>query len=93
MIGLRDYRVAAPLRYADRPVVHCRSRPLRDCRATGRIEVTTQNHGFAVDVDSLKGKCELTHVHLNDGVCEGIRHPETGAFSVAATCCATLTDP
>jgi carbamoyl-phosphate synthase small subunit len=57
------------------------NQPVQDL-ATGRIEVTTQNHGFAVDVDSLKGKCELTHVHLNDGVCEGIRHPETGAFSV-----------
>ena len=50
--------------------------------ATGRIEITTQNHGFCVDLDSLKGKCELTHVHLNDGTSEGIRHPETGAFSV-----------
>jgi carbamoyl-phosphate synthase small subunit len=57
------------------------NQPVQDL-ATGRIEVTTQNHGFAVDLESLKGKCELTHLHLNDGVCEGIRHPETGAFSV-----------
>jgi carbamoyl-phosphate synthase small subunit len=35
-----------------------------------------------VDLESLEGKCELTHVHLNDGTCEGIRHTETGAFSV-----------
>jgi carbamoyl-phosphate synthase small subunit len=57
------------------------NQPVQDL-ATGRIEVTTQNHGFCVDVDSLKGKCELTHLHLNDGTCEGIRHTETGAFSV-----------
>jgi carbamoyl-phosphate synthase small subunit len=57
------------------------NQPVQDL-ATGRVEVTTQNHGFCVDVDSLKGKCELTHLHLNDGTCEGIRHPETGAFSV-----------
>jgi carbamoyl-phosphate synthase small subunit len=57
------------------------NQPVQDL-ATGRVEVTTQNHGFCVDVNSLKGKCELTHLHLNDGTCEGIRHPETGAFSV-----------
>jgi carbamoyl-phosphate synthase small subunit len=57
------------------------NQPVKDL-VTGRIEVTTQNHGFCVDLDSLAGKCELTHVHLNDGTCEGIRHPESGAFSV-----------
>jgi carbamoyl-phosphate synthase small subunit len=57
------------------------NQPVKDL-ATGRIEVTTQNHGFCVDVDSLKGKCEVTHLHLNDGTCEGIQHFETGAFSV-----------
>ena len=57
------------------------NQPVQDL-ATGRVEVTTQNHGFCVDVDSLKNKCELTHLHLNDGTCEGIRHIESGAFSV-----------
>jgi carbamoyl-phosphate synthase small subunit len=57
------------------------NQPVKDL-STGRIEVTTQNHGFCVDIDSLEGKCELTHVHLNDGTCEGIRHLETGTFSV-----------
>ena len=55
--------------------------PVKDL-ATGRIEITTQNHGFAVDVDSLAGKCDVTHVHLNDGTCMGLEHRETGAFSV-----------
>ena len=57
------------------------NQPVKDLQ-TGRIEVTTQNHGFCVDVDSLQGKCEVTHLHLNDDTCEGIQHLETGAFSV-----------
>lgn len=57
------------------------NQPVKDLE-TGRIEVTTQNHGFCVDLPSLSDKCELTHLHLNDGTCEGIRHRESGAFSV-----------
>lgn len=55
--------------------------PVKDLE-TGKIEITTQNHGFAVDVASLGGKCKMTHVHLNDGTCMGIEHEATGAFSV-----------
>jgi carbamoyl-phosphate synthase small subunit len=57
------------------------NQPVKDLE-TGRIEVTTQNHGFCVDVSSLQNKCELTHLHLNDGTCEGIRDKASGAFSV-----------
>ncbi|MGD8318482.1 MAG: glutamine-hydrolyzing carbamoyl-phosphate synthase small subunit [Myxococcales bacterium] len=57
------------------------NQPVKDLK-TGRIEITTQNHGFCVDVDSLKDRCELTHLHLNDGTCEGIEHRDSGAFSV-----------
>jgi carbamoyl-phosphate synthase small subunit len=57
------------------------NQPVKDL-ATGRVEVTTQNHGFCVDVASLAGKCEVTHLHLNDGTCEGIRDLASGAFSV-----------
>jgi carbamoyl-phosphate synthase small subunit len=57
------------------------NQPVKDL-VTGRIEVTTQNHGFCVDVDSMKGKANMSHIHLNDGTCEGIEHPESGAFSV-----------
>jgi carbamoyl-phosphate synthase small subunit len=57
------------------------NQPVKDL-TTGRIEVTTQNHGFCVDVSSLQGKATTSHVHLNDGTCEGIEHAETGAFSV-----------
>lgn len=57
------------------------NQPVKDL-ATGRIEITLQNHGFCVDVDSLQGKAQTSHIHLNDGTNEGIEHPESGAFSV-----------
>lgn len=57
------------------------NQPVKDLQS-GRVEITTQNHGFVIDVDSLKERCDLTHIHLNDGTCEGIVHRETGAFSV-----------
>lgn len=57
------------------------NQPVKDL-ATGRVEVTSQNHGFAIDVESLKGKCDLTHLHLNDGTCEGVAAADAKAFSV-----------
>ena len=57
------------------------NQPVKDL-STGRIEITTQNHGFAVDVDSMGGKATMTHVHLNDGTCQGFEHTETGSFAV-----------
>jgi carbamoyl-phosphate synthase small subunit len=57
------------------------NQPVKDL-ATGRIEITTQNHGFAVDLASLGGKAHTTHVHLDDGTSEGLELPELGAFSV-----------
>ena len=50
--------------------------------ATGRVEITSQNHGFAVDTESLKGAAELTHVNLNDNTVEGLAHRELPIFSV-----------
>lgn len=50
--------------------------------ATGRVEITSQNHNFAVSADSLAGLAEVTHVNLNDGVCEGLRVLDAPAFSV-----------
>ncbi len=50
---------------------------------TGRIEITSQNHGFAVDLDSLVGgSVEITHINLNDKTLEGFRHKQLPAFSV-----------
>ncbi len=49
---------------------------------SGEIEITSQNHNFAVDADSLNGKASITHVNLNDGVCEGMSLIDAHAFSV-----------
>ena len=49
---------------------------------TRKVEITSQNHGFAVDVDSLRGKAELTHVNLNDNTVEGMKLGDRPAFSV-----------
>ena len=57
------------------------NQPVKDHR-TGRVEITSQNHGFAVDPDSLSGEVEITHTNLNDGTVEGICHPSLRAFSV-----------
>jgi carbamoyl-phosphate synthase small subunit len=48
------------------------------------VEITSQNHNYAIDADSLTGAggVELTHVNLNDGVVEGFRFREAPAFSV-----------
>jgi carbamoyl-phosphate synthase small subunit len=49
---------------------------------TGAVEITSQNHGFAVAEDSLPGFLEVTHRSLNDGTIEGLAHREVPAFSV-----------
>jgi carbamoyl-phosphate synthase small subunit len=60
---------------------HGGNHPVRNV-ATGQVEITSQNHNFAVDADSLAGVAELTHVNLNDGVCEGLRLTDGSAASV-----------
>ena len=50
--------------------------------ATGKVEITSQNHNFAVVADSLPDCLEVTHVNLNDGTIEGVRHKSLPAFSV-----------
>ena len=53
------------------------------CLATGKIEITSQNHSYAVDIDSLKGTpLQLTHVNLLDNTAEGVECPEEMVFSV-----------
>ena len=49
---------------------------------TGKVEITSQNHSFAVDPDSLGDNVEITHVNLNDQTVEGLRHREYPVFSV-----------
>ena len=55
--------------------------PVKDL-ATGKIEITSQNHGFVVDQDTLPDTLEVTHVSLFDGSVEGLRHKTKPAFCV-----------
>ena len=55
--------------------------PVRDL-ATGRVYITSQNHGFAVDADSLPSEVEVSHVNLNDGTVEGLRHRSLPVMSI-----------
>lgn len=57
------------------------NQPVKDL-ATGRVEITLQNHGFVVDVESLQRRAQTTHLHLNDGTSEGLAVPDANAFSV-----------
>ena len=50
--------------------------------ASGRVEITAQNHGFAVDEASLPPDLEVTHRHLSDGTVEGLRHASLPIFSL-----------
>ncbi len=60
---------------------HGANHPVKNLR-TGEVEITSQNHGFAVDVDTLPQNAILTHINLNDNTVEGIAYPEIAAFSV-----------
>lgn len=60
---------------------HGGNQPVMDL-TTGKVEITAQNHGFAVDVASLGSEMELTHRNLNDGTVEGVRHTRLPIFSV-----------
>jgi carbamoyl-phosphate synthase small subunit len=72
-LGAKTYKLKFGHRGANQPV--------KDL-TTGRVEITTQNHGFCVDLATLRGGATSTHVHLNDGTSEGLAIPELGAFSV-----------
>ncbi len=55
--------------------------PVRDLE-TGRVHITAQNHGYAVDPDTLKGGLEVSQINLNDGTVEGLRHRELPIFCI-----------
>ena len=71
--GAKTYKLKFGHRGANQPVLN---------KLTGRVEITTQNHGFAVDADSLPAELEITHLNLNDNTVEGMRHKSVPAFSV-----------
>jgi carbamoyl-phosphate synthase small subunit len=60
---------------------HGANHPVMDLR-TQKVEITSQNHGFAVDADSLAGRAELSHLNLNDKTVEGLRGVGVPFFSV-----------
>jgi carbamoyl-phosphate synthase small subunit len=72
-LGAKTYKMKFGHRGINQPVLD---------RTTGRVEITLQNHGFCVDMSSLEGKAQSTHVHLNDKSSEGLSVPELKAFSV-----------
>jgi len=73
-LGGRTYKLKFGHRGANHPVLN---------RVTGRVEITSHNHGFAVDPDSLNAAdIELTHVNLNDQTLEGFRHRSHPVFCV-----------
>jgi carbamoyl-phosphate synthase small subunit len=55
--------------------------PVRDL-ANGRIHITAQNHGYAVDADSIGSELEVTHINLNDNTVEGLRHKSLPIFAI-----------
>jgi len=55
--------------------------PVRDL-ATGRVYITAQNHGYAIDADTVKEGLEVSHINLNDGTVEGLRHRDLPILSI-----------
>ncbi|HEV3203169.1 MAG TPA: glutamine-hydrolyzing carbamoyl-phosphate synthase small subunit [Gemmataceae bacterium] len=72
-LGAKTFKLKFGHRGANQPVLNNHTR---------RVEITTQNHGFAVGLDSLPPDLEPTHVNLNDGTLEGMRHRRWPIISV-----------
>lgn len=71
--GAKTFKLKFGHRGANQPVLH---------HQTGRVEITSQNHGFAVEESSMPSCLEITHRNLNDNTIAGVRHREVPAFSV-----------
>jgi len=72
-LGAKTYKLKFGHRGANQPVKNLK---------TGRVEITSQNHGFSIVEDSLPDDVEVTHINLNDRTIEGIKHKNYKAFSV-----------
>ena len=71
--GAKTFKLKFGHRGANQPVLNCE---------TGCVEITSQNHGFAVEEESLPDCLEITHRNLNDNTIAGVRHRHLDAFSV-----------
>jgi len=71
--GAKTFKLKFGHRGANQPVLNVLS---------GKVEITAQNHGFAVEEDTLPSCLEITHRNLNDNTVAGMRHKEVAAFSV-----------
>jgi carbamoyl-phosphate synthase small subunit len=73
-LGATTYKLKFGHRGANQPVQQT---------STGKVEITSQNHGFAVDAESIDTTClDLSHINLNDNTVEGLRHKELPAYCV-----------
>ena len=72
-LGGKTFKLKFGHRGANQPVKHFE---------TDKVEITSQNHGFCVDIDSLPNSVDITHINLNDDTLEGIQHREYPIFSV-----------
>ncbi len=72
-LGGKTYKLKFGHRGGNQPVLN---------KITKKVEITSQNHGFAVDADTLPKDVEITHINLNDNTVEGMRHTKIPAFSV-----------
>ncbi len=72
-LGAKTFKLKFGHRGANQPVLN---------KKTGQVEITTQNHGFAVDPSTLPADVEATHINLNDNTLEGLAHKRYPIFSV-----------
>jgi carbamoyl-phosphate synthase small subunit len=72
-LGARTYKLKFGHHGGNQPVINLK---------TSRVEITAQNHGFAVDAASLSSDCDITSINLNDNTIEGIRHKSLPILSI-----------
>ncbi|PCJ66428.1 MAG: carbamoyl phosphate synthase small subunit [Bacteroidetes bacterium] len=72
-VGMKTFKLHSGHRGQNHPVQNI---------LTGKSEITSQNHGFAIDPETNTGKAEITHINLNDNTVEGIRIKDKNAFAV-----------
>jgi len=72
-LGARTYKLKFGHHGGNQPVINLK---------TSRVEITAQNHGFAVDAESLSSDCDITSTNLNDNTIEGIRHKSLPILSI-----------